>query len=50
MIELRGDEALVAFDSARDAIGAAADLRSRFVEEALRKSDLPLYVGIGLDA
>jgi DNA-binding NarL/FixJ family response regulator/class 3 adenylate cyclase len=50
LIELRGDEALVAFDSPRDAIVAALDLQSRFVDEALEDSDLPLFVGIGLDA
>ena len=50
LIELRGDEALVAFDSPRDAIVAAIDLQSRFVDKALGEADLPLYVGIGLDA
>jgi len=50
LIELRGDEALVAFESPRDAIAAAADLQSRFVDEALSRADAPLYVGIGLDA
>jgi DNA-binding NarL/FixJ family response regulator/class 3 adenylate cyclase len=50
LIELRGDEALVAFDSPRDAIVAAVGLQSRFVDTALREADLPLYVGIGLDA
>lgn len=50
LIELRGDEALVAFDSPRDAIVAAVDLQSRFVDKALSEADLPLYVGIGLDA
>jgi DNA-binding NarL/FixJ family response regulator/class 3 adenylate cyclase len=50
LIELRGDEALVAFDSPRDAIVAAVQLQSRFVDAALSDADLPLYVGIGLDA
>jgi DNA-binding NarL/FixJ family response regulator/class 3 adenylate cyclase len=50
LIELRGDEALVAFDSPRDAIVAAIGLQSRFVDAALRESNLPLYVGIGMDA
>ncbi len=50
LIELRGDEALVAFDSPRDAIAAAVDLQTRFVDKALSEADLPLYVGIGLDA
>ena len=50
LIELRGDEALVAFDSPRDSIVAAIHLQSRFVDVALSEADLPLYVGIGLDA
>jgi serine/threonine-protein kinase len=49
LVELRGDEALVAFGSARDAIQAAVALQRGFVEEALRSPDLPLFVGIGLD-
>jgi DNA-binding NarL/FixJ family response regulator/class 3 adenylate cyclase len=50
LIELRGDEALAAFDSPRAAIHAALELQSRFVDEALESSELPLLVGIGLDA
>jgi DNA-binding NarL/FixJ family response regulator/class 3 adenylate cyclase len=50
LIELRGDEALAAFDSPRDAIVAAIDLQSRFVDETLLLPELPLYVGMGLDA
>lgn len=50
LVELRGDEALVAFDSPRQAIVAAIDLQSRFVDEALEEPELPLFVGIGLDA
>jgi DNA-binding NarL/FixJ family response regulator/class 3 adenylate cyclase len=50
LVELRGDEALVAFDSPRSAVLAAVDLQSRFVDRALAEGDLPLYVGIGLDA
>jgi DNA-binding NarL/FixJ family response regulator/class 3 adenylate cyclase len=50
LVELRGDEALVAFDSPRQAIVAAIDLQSRFVDEALDQPELPLFVGIGLDA
>jgi len=45
LIELRGDEALVVFVSARKALRAAIDLQSRFVE-----AQLPRGVGIGLDA
>jgi DNA-binding NarL/FixJ family response regulator/class 3 adenylate cyclase len=50
LVELRGDEALVAFDSPRDAILSAVDLQSRFVETALKEAELPLLVGIGMDA
>src|ERR671930_386549 len=45
LIELRGDEALVAFDSARSALRAALAVQTQ-VDEA----DLPRGVGIGLDA
>jgi class 3 adenylate cyclase len=45
LIELRGDEALVMFVSARKAIRAAIDLQARFTE-----AQLPRGVGIGLDA
>jgi YVTN family beta-propeller protein len=50
LLELRGDEALIAFDSARQAIRTAIDLQRRFVEETEADSRLPLPVGIGLDA
>jgi DNA-binding NarL/FixJ family response regulator/class 3 adenylate cyclase len=49
MLELRGDEALSVFGSARDAIEAAVHLQDRFVAEAVRDADMPLLVGIGLD-
>ena len=45
LLEMRGDEALVAFVSARKALRAAVDLQARFAEEKL-----PRGVGIGLDA
>ena len=45
LIELRGDEALVGFASARQALRAAVDLQARIVE-----ANLPRGVGIGLDA
>jgi ABC-type transport system substrate-binding protein/class 3 adenylate cyclase/streptogramin lyase len=45
LLELRGDEALVVFVSARKALRAAIDLQARFVE-----AELPRGVGIGLDA
>jgi DNA-binding NarL/FixJ family response regulator/class 3 adenylate cyclase len=48
--ELRGDEALVVFGSPREAIMSAIDLQSQFVQTTLGEPDLPLLVGIGLDA
>jgi YVTN family beta-propeller protein len=50
LLELRGDEALCVFSSARQAIRAAVELQERFVEETLEAPALPLTVGIGLDA
>src|SRR5262245_25072455 len=49
LIELRGDEALAAFRSPRQAIRAAVDLQARFLEETRSTPDIPLPVGIGLD-
>lgn len=45
LLELRGDEALVVFVSARNALRAAVALQARF-----RETELPRGVGIGLDA
>jgi WD40 repeat protein/class 3 adenylate cyclase len=50
VVELRGDEALAVFDSARQAIRAAVELQRRFVDETVADPTLPLAVGIGLDA
>lgn len=50
LIEVRGDEALVVFESARQAIRAATDLQRMFSEETDADSDLPLNVGIGIDS
>jgi peptide/nickel transport system substrate-binding protein len=50
LLELRGDEALCVFSSTREAIRAAVDLQQRFVQETLEQPELPLTVGIGLDA
>ena len=50
LLELRGDEALCVFGSTRQAIRAGVDLQERFVEETLADPELPLTVGIGLDA
>ena len=48
LVELRGDEALAVFDSARQALRVAADLQERFVAETVADPSLPLAVGIGL--
>jgi class 3 adenylate cyclase len=50
LIEIRGDEALAVFDSARQAIRAAMDLQRQFAEETDADSDLPLRVGVGIDS
>jgi class 3 adenylate cyclase len=50
MIEVRGDEALVVFESARQAIRAAMDLQQQFAEETMADPDMPLRVGIGIDS
>jgi class 3 adenylate cyclase len=49
-VEIRGDEALVVFSSARQAIRAGVDLQRQFEEETEADSDLPLRVGIGIDS
>jgi class 3 adenylate cyclase len=48
VIELRGDEALAVFSSARQALHAAVAFQERCVGE--RSGFIPLGVGIGLDA
>ena len=50
LVELRGDEALAVFTSARQAIRAAVDLQARFGDEAGANSDVPLKVGMGVDS
>ncbi len=50
LIELRGDEALVVFNSARKAVRAAIALQVLFIDETVADPTLPLAVGIGLDA
>jgi len=49
LVEMRGDEALLVFASARAAIRAAVDLQAQFraTAEAL---EIPLRVGIGIDS
>ena len=49
-VEIRGDEALVVFTSARQAIRAAIDLQEEFEEESSFDDELPLQVGIGIDS
>jgi len=50
VIELRGDEALAVFTSARQALRAATELQERFIQVSEADPSLPLEVGIGLDA
>ncbi|MGH2765257.1 MAG: BTAD domain-containing putative transcriptional regulator [Actinomycetota bacterium] len=50
VIELRGDEALAVFRSPRQAIRAAVELQALLLEATTAAPDLPLPVGIGLDA
>ncbi|HEX9123511.1 MAG TPA: protein kinase, partial [Actinomycetota bacterium] len=50
VIELRGDEALAVFRSARQALRAAVELQVVFQDESSLDPSLPLAVGIGLDA
>jgi WD40 repeat protein/class 3 adenylate cyclase len=50
VVELRGDEVMAVFDSARQAIRAAAELQERLVGQTLADPSLPFAVGIGLDA
>ena len=50
VVELRGDEALAVFDSARQAILAGTALQARFAGERAAHPERPLHVGIGLDA
>src|SRR5262245_12979203 len=48
VIELRGDEALCVFPSARQALRAAVELQVRFRERVDDKPVFPLGIGIGL--
>ena len=50
VIELRGDEALSVFGSARQALRAAAELQRQFRERTDGRPAFPLGIGIGLDA
>jgi class 3 adenylate cyclase/tetratricopeptide (TPR) repeat protein len=50
VLELRGDEVLVVFASARQALRAAVDLQARFLAQTRADPTLPLPVGMGIDA
>jgi branched-chain amino acid transport system substrate-binding protein len=50
VLELRGDEALSVFSSARKALRAAVELQRRFREQTDGRPLFPLGIGIGLDA
>jgi Fe-S cluster assembly scaffold protein SufB len=50
LVELRGDEALCVFSSARHALRAAVELADAFREATDDDPSLPLRVGFGLDA
>ncbi len=50
VIELRGDEALAVFTSARSALRAATDLQERVAAGALAQPEGGAKIGIGLDA
>jgi class 3 adenylate cyclase len=50
VVELRGDEALCVFRSARRAVRAAVELQVRFRAREDGQAVFPLGIGIGLDA
>ena len=50
VIELRGDEVLAGLPSPAQAVRAALELQATCVEETEAEPDLPLHVGIGIDA
>lgn len=50
VVEIRGDEALAVFTSARQAIRAAVELQAQFAEETDADSERPLRVGLGVDS
>ena len=49
MVEVRGDEVVAVFASARQAVRAAHDLQSRYADAVRDRPDLPVGIGIGLD-
>jgi YVTN family beta-propeller protein len=50
LIELRGDEALSTFGSARQAVRAAVELQTRFRQRGDEGVTFPLPIGVGLDS
>src|SRR5450759_1938375 len=50
VIEVRGDEALAAFSSTRDALLVSVELQRRYSQETNAEPEMPFRVGIGLDA
>jgi class 3 adenylate cyclase len=50
LLELRGDDALCVFTSARHALRAAVQLQTVFRSEDERGHTFPLLIGIGLDS
>ena len=50
IVEMRGDEALAVFTSARQALRAAVELQVRFEDESRADPDMALNVGIGVDS
>jgi len=49
LVEVRGDEVLGVFASARQAVLAAGELHERYAEERLQHPELPVGIGVGLD-
>jgi class 3 adenylate cyclase len=49
LVEVRGDEVLLVFASARQAVRAAQELTARYGEEAQAHPELPPGIGVGLD-
>lgn len=49
LVEIRGDEVLCVFGSARRGLQAALAMQARFAEATAADPTLPLFVGIGLD-
>lgn len=48
--EMRGDEALVVFDSARQAIRAAVELQDQLEDQTESDVQIPCKVGVGIDS